>query len=169
MPIRTIRTARRAAVASVLLAACLVSCSTGEATGTRSSQAADELPPPPERPAEERVTPTSSETPGGPQGPEAVRDAFSGLQATLDDSCTPGNCAYFVGRVHEELEGLDASMKADGQGPEHFADPIRWIADLRTTLGGDTSTENLQAHERELVGVRDRINTWMQDHPHDYR
>ncbi|GGS11661.1 MULTISPECIES: hypothetical protein [Streptomyces] len=50
-------------------------------------------------------------------GPERVRDAFAGLQATLDD----------------------------------------------------TSTENLEAHRTELTGVRDRIDSWMQGHPDDYR
>ncbi|MFJ4467190.1 hypothetical protein ACIP2X_06650 [Streptomyces sp. NPDC089424] len=100
-----------------------------------------------------------------------VRDAFAGLQATLNDTCTPGagDCGYFLGRVHEELMGLDAAMKADAKGPGHFPEPLAWIADLRTTLDGDTSTENLETHRTELIGVRDRINAWMQDHPDDYR
>ncbi|MFI7382816.1 hypothetical protein [Streptomyces sp. NPDC049813] len=104
-------------------------------------------------------------------GPERVRDAFAGLQATLDDTCTPqaGDCAYFLGRVHEELVGLEAAMKADPKGPGHFPEPLRWIAALRTTLDGDSSTENLEAHRTQLLGVRDRINVWMQDHPEDYR
>jgi hypothetical protein len=60
-------------------------------------------------------------------------------------------------------------MKADGQGPDHFAEPIAWIGTLRTTLDGDVSTPNLEKHRTELTGTRDRINTWMQDHPEDYR
>ncbi|MFF1922887.1 hypothetical protein ACFVW8_20245 [Streptomyces sp. NPDC058221] len=104
-------------------------------------------------------------------GPEEVRDAFAGLQATLDDTCTPGagDCAYFLGRVNEELTGLDASMKADQQGPGHFKEPLAWTAALRTRLAGDTSTANLEKHFKDLIGTRDRINTWMQGHPEDYR
>ncbi|MET9427266.1 hypothetical protein [Streptomyces sp. NPDC003036] len=102
-------------------------------------------------------------------GPEKVRDAFAGLQATLGDSCTPGNCSYFLTRVHEELDGLDRAMKADPKGPGHFPEPIAWIAALRTSLKGDTSFDNLKKHQSELIGTRDRINVWMQDHPDDYR
>ncbi|MEU6106611.1 hypothetical protein [Streptomyces flaveolus] len=40
---------------------------------------------------------------------------------------------------------------------------------LRTTLKGDTSTKNLETHRPQLIGVRDQINVWMQDHPDDYR
>ncbi|WP_406381720.1 hypothetical protein [Streptomyces sp. NBC_01618] len=103
--------------------------------------------------------------------PEAVRDAFAGLQATLNDTCTPGssNCAYFLGRVHDELVRLEKAMKADGQGPAHFKEPLARISDLRRTLNGDTSTDNLEKHRSELIGTRDRINTWMQGHPKDYR
>ncbi|MEU9699331.1 hypothetical protein [Streptomyces sp. NPDC047981] len=101
-------------------------------------------------------------------GPELVRDAFAGLQATLDDSCAT-DCAYFLGRVHEELEGLDRAMKADPKGPGHFPEPIAWIEKLRTTLAGDTTYPNLKKHQTLLIGTRDRINTWMQDHPDDYR
>ncbi|MFF3177587.1 hypothetical protein ACFVQ0_33790 [Streptomyces sp. NPDC057900] len=106
-----------------------------------------------------------------PPGPEKVRDAFAGLQATLYDTCTPGagDCAYFLGRVNEELTGLDASMKAEPQGPAHFKEPLEWTAVLRTTLAGDTSTANLEKHFKDLVGTRDRINSWMQGHPEDYR
>ncbi|WP_411058111.1 hypothetical protein [Streptomyces sp. E11-3] len=98
-----------------------------------------------------------------------MRDAFATLQATLNDSCTPGNCAYFLGRVYDELDGLDAAMKADPKGPGHFPEPIKWIADLRRTLDGDRSFENLKKHQTLLIGTRDKINTWMQDHPDDYR
>ncbi|GGT40592.1 hypothetical protein P6B95_18115 [Streptomyces atratus] len=103
--------------------------------------------------------------------PEAVRDAFAGLQATLNDNCTPGsaNCAYFLGRVNDELARLDKAMKADAQGPGHFKEPLARISALRETLKGDTSTANLEKHRSELIGTRDRINTWMQGHPEDYR
>ncbi|MFI8293475.1 hypothetical protein ACIGBL_30495 [Streptomyces sp. NPDC085614] len=113
------------------------------------------------------VTPAIEPSPG----PELVRDAFAGLQATLNDSCTPGSgdCAYVLGRVHEEVMGLDAAMKADPKGPGHFPEPIAWIGSLRTTLNGDVSAKNLDRHRTELIGVRDRINVWMQDHPDDYR
>ncbi|WP_371772955.1 hypothetical protein [Streptomyces sp. NBC_01438] len=104
-------------------------------------------------------------------GPEKVRDAFAGLQATLQETCTPGagDCAYFLGRVNEELTGMEASMKVDPQGPGHFKEPLEWTAKLRTTLAGDTSTANLEKHFKDLVGTRDRINAWMQSHPEDYR
>ncbi|WP_328948736.1 hypothetical protein OG778_10320 [Streptomyces sp. NBC_00184] len=103
--------------------------------------------------------------------PEEVRDAFAGLQATYQDGCAPGdgNCAYFLGRVNDELNGLDKSMRADGGGPNHFKEPMGWISTLSTTLAGDTSTANLEKHRGQLLGTRDRINTWMQGHPEDYR
>ncbi|TXS39305.1 hypothetical protein EAO72_21055 [Streptomyces sp. or43] len=103
--------------------------------------------------------------------PEEVRDAFAGLQATYQDGCAPGdgNCAYFLGRVNDELNGLDKSMKADAGGPDHFKEPMARISALRTTLAGDTSTANLEKHRKQLLGTRDRINTWMQGHPEDYR
>ncbi|MFG2597778.1 hypothetical protein [Streptomyces sp. NPDC048462] len=117
--------------------------------------------------AEGDAVPAADVTPG----PELVRDAFAGLQATLNDTCTPGtgDCDYFLGRVNEELTGLDASMKVDPQGPGHFKEPLEWTAKLRTTLAGDTSTANLEKHFKDLVGTRDRVNTWMQGHPEDYR
>ena len=103
--------------------------------------------------------------------PEQVRDAFATLQATLYDTCTPGDghCAYVLGRVHDELAGLDASMRAYPKGPGHFKAPVAWMATLRRTLNSDTSTANLEKHRTELIGTRDRINTWMQGHPDDYR
>lgn len=108
---------------------------------------------------------------GGGNRPEEVRDAFAGLQATYQDGCAPGdgNCAYFLGRVNEELTGLDRSMKADQAGPKHFKEPLEWIGALHTTLAGDTSTDNLEKHREQLLGTRDRVNTWMQGHPEDYR
>ncbi|WP_328866928.1 hypothetical protein [Streptomyces sp. NBC_00304] len=104
-------------------------------------------------------------------GPEKVRDAFAGLQATLQETCTPGagDCAYFLGRVNEELTGMEASMKVDPQGPGHFKEPLGWTATLRTVLAGDTSTANLEKHFKDLVSTRDRINSWMRGHPEDYR
>lgn len=103
--------------------------------------------------------------------PQKVRDAFAGLQATYQDGCAPGdgNCAYFLGRVNDELNGLDRSMKDDGGGPNHFKEPIGWISALRTELAGDSTTANLEKHRKQLLGTRDRINTWMQGHPEDYR
>ncbi|MFE9854705.1 hypothetical protein [Streptomyces sp. NPDC005780] len=103
--------------------------------------------------------------------PQEVRGAFAGLQATYQDGCAPGdgNCAYFLGRVNDELNGLDKSMRADAGGPNHFKEPMAWISALRTTLAGDTSTDNLEKHRKQLLGTRDRINTWMQGHPEDYR
>ncbi|MFD6415149.1 hypothetical protein [Streptomyces sp. NPDC060194] len=158
-----------------LLVAALVSCTAVDSGGplrpappTRSAPAAT--------PSDAEPDPSAGQDDGAPQpppspGPELVRDAFAGLQATLNDTCTPGagDCAYFLGRVHEELTGLDEAMKADPKGPGHFPEPIEWIAELGTTLNGDTSTENLETHRTDLIGVRDRINTWMQDHPDDYR
>ncbi|MER7731551.1 hypothetical protein ABTX80_11775 [Streptomyces erythrochromogenes] len=111
--------------------------------------------------------PGASALPGSP--PEKVRDAFAGLQATLGGSCTPSECAYFLGRVHDELRGLDAAMKADPKGPGHFPEPIALIAKLDAELGGDRSFPNLKAHQTLLIDTRDKINTWMQGHPDDYR
>nr|WP_238420379.1 hypothetical protein [Streptomyces taklimakanensis] len=141
----------------------LVSCSGGgedEAGSGRTSAS------PAASAAPEAGTPTGPRTPG----PGKVRDAFAGLQATLDDSCdTPGNCEYLLGRIAYELDRLDRAMKADPKGPGHFPEPIAWIADLRERMGEDRSYENLKRHRDRLFGTRDRINTWMQDHPDDYR
>ncbi|WP_439678712.1 hypothetical protein [Embleya sp. MST-111070] len=98
-----------------------------------------------------------------------VRDAFAGLQATLNDACTPGNCAYFLGRVRDELHRLDQAMKTDPKGAGHFPEPIALIKALDGELGGDRSFENLKKHQTSLIHTRDRINTWMQGHPDDYR
>ncbi|GLX54006.1 hypothetical protein Shyhy01_69550 [Streptomyces hygroscopicus subsp. hygroscopicus] len=95
---------------------------------------------------------------------------FARLQATYNDGCTtPGNCAYFPRRVLAELTSLDASMKADPQGPAHFEEPLAWIAELRSRPGGDSSFENLEKHQTLLTGTRDRINTRMRGHPEDHR
>ncbi|MFF4325525.1 hypothetical protein ACFYZT_03290 [Streptomyces sp. NPDC001591] len=124
------------------------------------------------RPASAAV-PAASVSDAGPvepgPRPERVRDAFAGLQATLNDSCTPANCAYFLGRVHDELHRMDRAMKADPQGPAHFPEPIALIAGLDRELGADHGFENLKQHQPALLATREQINTWMQDHPEDYR
>ncbi|MFC8172220.1 hypothetical protein [Streptomyces sp. NPDC057325] len=43
------------------------------------------------------------------------------------------------------------------------------IGKLNGALDGDRSPENLKKHRSLLIGTRDRINTWMQGHPDDYR
>ncbi|TWV35586.1 hypothetical protein FRZ03_26685 [Streptomyces misionensis] len=164
--------ARRALGASMLVvasAALLLSCSAG--TGTAPSASA-----PPARAVRTPAPVPTTEEPAAPDtaapspGPEKVRDAFAELQATYHDGCTtPGNCAYFLGRVRDNLDGLDAAMKADPQGPAHFERPLAWIAGLRRELGDDRSFENLKKHQDRLTGVRDEINAWMQGHPEDYR
>ncbi|MFF7814549.1 hypothetical protein ACFZCF_21920 [Streptomyces sp. NPDC007945] len=177
---------RRAALVAAALAALAVSCGTTpepdapargrattattaapEATGaagtTSAPDGADALPddstPPP--------APTTYD-PSAPAPGEKVRDAFATLQATLGDSCAT-DCSYFLGRVHKELQELDMAMKADPKGPGHFPEPIARMAELNETLGGDASYPNLKKHQKELIGTRDFINTWMQDHPDDYR
>ncbi|MER7519920.1 hypothetical protein [Streptomyces sp. NPDC126499] len=172
---------RSTVVAVVALAALSVSCGTDPdaappvdrqqaATGgvaTVPTSAADAAEAAAEDEASAGVTPAPTTPDVVP--PERVRDAFAGLQATLDDACTPGNCAYFLGRVHDELHRLDRAMKADPKGAAHFDRPIELIAKLDAELGGDRSFENLKRHQTLLVGTRDRINTWMQGHPDDYR
>ncbi|MEV5783650.1 MULTISPECIES: hypothetical protein [Streptomyces] len=151
----------------VVLSSLLLSCSGGP--GTTSST--DE-----ESPVRKAVSAPATEEPAAPStaepAPEAekVRDAFAGLQATYNDGCTtPGNCEYFLGRVLDELNSLDKAMKTDPQGPGHFKEPLAWIVELRAELGDDSSFENLKKHQDLLTGTRDKINTWMQGHPEDYR
>ncbi|WP_156724608.1 hypothetical protein [Streptomyces apocyni] len=175
-----ISSARRAPVFALLLAVLAVSCSSGseptakpgDAAADRRTQSATptaEADTDADADAESEAPPTTEPEEAPTQPVALVRDAFATLQATLNDSCTPGNCAYFLGRVYDELEGLDAAMKADPKGPGHFPEPIDWIAELRRTLGGDRTFENLKKHQTLLIGTRDKINTWMQDHPDDYR
>ncbi|MER5309246.1 hypothetical protein ABT034_15825 [Streptomyces sp. NPDC002773] len=164
-----------AVVVAVALAALSVSCGasgTGSTAGSGGSSATSSA-----------ATPVATDSPAGQEGEgvessspgprtasaERVRDAFAGLQATLNESCTPGNCAYFLGRVYDELQRMDRAMKADPKGPGHFPEPIALIEKLNGELGGDRSFENLKKHQSLLVGTRDEINTWMQDHPDDYR
>ncbi|MDX3762809.1 hypothetical protein [Streptomyces sp. AK02-04a] len=99
-----------------------------------------------------------------------VRDAFAVLQATYNDGCTtPGNCEYFLTRVLSNLDDLYKSMKASPKGSGHFAGPLTWIRAMQDTLRGDFSFPNLQRHQKLLLGTRDKVNTWMQSHPADYR
>ncbi|MET8175983.1 hypothetical protein [Streptomyces clavifer] len=174
-----IRSGLRAAIPAALLAACLAGCTadTGGDLGgdvpsvdpsaaiasEAAAQKAPRMPTPP-------PTPTLI-IQDDPNAPELVRDAFAGLQATYQDGCTPkgANCAYFLGRVNDELSRVDRAMKADKKGPGHFEEPIAWMGTLRAALGGDASTPNLEKHRTELIGTRDRVNTWMQGHPDDYR
>ncbi|MEU3055016.1 hypothetical protein [Streptomyces griseus] len=111
--------------------------------------------------------PTAAASPG----PALVRDAFATLQATLNETCTPGagDCAYFLGRVTRELTELDESMRADAKGPGHFKKPLADMKVLFDKLGDDRSEAHLEKHFSAIVGTRDGINTWMQDHPDDYR
>ncbi|MFD7556569.1 MULTISPECIES: hypothetical protein [unclassified Streptomyces] len=175
-------TVRRTAVVAVVLAGFTVSCG-----GDPAQQAAEPGAAPPTTSSSSPAAPTASSSaspapgrpvPGSSARPSAapsdvpppkVRDAFAGLQATLGDSCTPGNCAYFLGRVHDELHRLDIAMKADPKGPGHFPEPIALIAKLDEELGGNREFENLKQHQDLLIGTRDKINTWMQGHPDDYR
>ncbi|MFD3695467.1 hypothetical protein ACFWUZ_04825 [Streptomyces sp. NPDC058646] len=163
-------TARSAAVLAIALAAFAVSCDAEPAeqpalspsSAVSASASASSSP-------SSGASRAGAQTDPGNLPPEKVRDAFAGLQATLDDACTPGNCAYFLGRVHDELHRLDRAMKADPKGPGHFPEPIELVAELDEQLGGDRSFENLKKHQTALIGTRDKINTWMQGHPDDYR
>ncbi|MFF1506831.1 hypothetical protein [Streptomyces sp. NPDC058326] len=168
---------RRAALVAVALAALAVSCGTtpepdrpatgpGTAATTTAPEAGTTTAEPTAAPGA-----AATSTPTGELAPapgEKVRDAFATLQATLYDSCA-ADCAYFLGRVHKELQELDGAMKADPKGPGHFPEPIQKIAELNEALAGDSSYENLKKHEKLLIGTRDFINTWMQGHPDDYR
>ncbi|MEU6953894.1 hypothetical protein [Streptomyces sp. NPDC045714] len=166
----------------MVVAAALVSCtqaSSGGAPGGDAPAASAEPAADQERIAEDTENadraereaaaeePTAVPTPG----PELVRDAFATLQATLDDTCTPGagDCAYFLGRVTRELTELDEAMRADGKGPGHFEQPLADMRVLFDKLGDDRSEAHLEKYFAEIVGTRDGINTWMQDHPDDYR
>ncbi|KOG51620.1 hypothetical protein ADK75_16650 [Streptomyces virginiae] len=159
---------RGAAVLAVVLAGFAVSCDAEPAAPPAVSAPAYGGALGPSDPSPSAPSPTGAPTLPGSR-PELVRDAFAGLQATLDDSCTPGNCAYTLGRLDAELHDMDRAMKADPKGPGHFPEPIALIAKLDKELGGDRSTANLEKHKALLIGTRDKINTWMQGHPDDYR
>lgn len=171
-------TVRGAAVLAAALAAFAVSCSADPAKPAASpsssaspspSTASPQGATPSSVPASASASAYATATPPTGVPAEKVRDAFAGLQATLGDSCTPGNCAYFLGRVYDELHRMDRAMKADPKGPGHFPEPIALIATLDAELGGDRTFENLKKHQTSLIGTRDKINTWMQGHPDDYR
>lgn len=112
--------------------------------------------------------PTTAAAPGAavPQ----VRDAFAVLQATYNDNCgAPGNCEYFLNRLLTNLDDLGNSMKASPKGTAHFRHPLAWIGQMQAALDGDFTFDNLHKHQSLLVTTRDKINTWMQSHPDDYR
>ncbi|MFF3214295.1 hypothetical protein ACFYYB_26965 [Streptomyces sp. NPDC002886] len=160
----------RGAAVLVGIAAFTVSCSANPASApvadVSASSAASASPQGTSStaPTASRSGSTSSALPA-----ERVSDALAGLQATLKDSCTPGDCAYFLGRVYDELHRLDRAMKADPKGPGNFPEPISLIAKLDTALDGDHAFDNLKRHQTLLVGTRDKINVWMKAHPDDYR
>lgn len=179
----TIATGLRATAVAVLAAAALVSCTQGQTDGGLRAEPSATAPPS-AAPAEnadsvenadqaEQAAAEATEEPTAPAepAPELVRDAFATLQATLNDTCTPGagDCAYFLGRVTQELTELDEAMRTDPKGPGHFKQPLADMKVLFGKLGEDRSTPHLEKHFSEIVGTRDGINTWMQDHPDDYR
>lgn len=114
----SIRQGRRTAALVVFLAALTLSCSSSENPPQDDAAASS---PPRTAPADPTIAEPAADDTTPPV--EKVRDAFATLQATMGDDCTPGDCAYFLGRVHDELMGLDAAMKADPKGPAHFKDP----------------------------------------------
>ncbi|MBT3073417.1 MULTISPECIES: hypothetical protein [Streptomyces] len=166
----------RATAVAMLAAAALASCTQGtpqdaapapaspSAAPVDNADSADQAEQAASEPTEEPALPAEP-------APEAVRDAFATLQATLNDTCTPGagDCAYFLGRVTQELTELDEAMRADPKGPGHFKQPLADMKTLFTKLGTDRSTPHLEKHFSAIVGTRDGINTWMKDHPDDYR
>ncbi|MFD3539236.1 hypothetical protein ACFWUQ_07005 [Streptomyces sp. NPDC058662] len=160
---------RSTAVLVVALGAFTVSCGSGSAVPAGGEAGASSVSTRPAASGSASPLAPASAAPSPSEPVSKVRDAFAGLQATLDDSCTPGNCAYFLGRVYDELHRLDRAMKADPKGAGHFPEPIALIAKLDKDLGDDRSFENLKKHQATLLGTRDKINTWMQGHPDDYR
>ncbi|MFF2697687.1 hypothetical protein ACFVUQ_04880 [Streptomyces cyaneofuscatus] len=182
----TTATGIRATAVAVLAAAALVSCTQGQTDGgLRADPSAPSATASPSAgPAEnadsvdnadqaEQAAGEATEEPTAPAepAPELVRDAFATLQATLGETCTPGagDCAYFLGRVTQELTELDEAMRADPKGPGHFKQPLADMKVLFGKLGKDRSTPHLEKFFTEIVSTRDGINTWMQDHPDDYR
>ncbi|MFD8010628.1 hypothetical protein [Streptomyces sp. NPDC058955] len=159
-PDRTVELPRPSATAA---AGAGSASATASAEPTAAPEATDALP-------DDSLPPTAagSADPYAPFSGEKVRDAFATLQATLYDSCTT-DCSSFLGRVNKEIQEMDMAMKSDPKGPGHFPEPIARIAELNRTLAGDSSFENLAKYKKELIGTRDFINTWMQDHPDDYR
>ncbi|NGO86515.1 hypothetical protein [Streptomyces sp. 196(2019)] len=166
----------RATAVALLAAAALASCTQDGPQDAAPATAAPSAAPADNTDDTDQAEPAASEAAEEPAlsaepAPEAVRDAFATLQATLGDTCTPGagDCAYFLGRVTRELTELDEAMRADPKGPGHFKQPLADMKALFTKLGTDRSTPHLEKHFSAIVGTRDGINTWMQDHPDDYR
>ncbi len=180
------RTGLRAGALAVVVAAVLVSCTQASSGGgpgadvpnasadpaavdaARNAENADSVE---NADQAERAAGEAEETAAPSPGPAPVSDAFATLQATLNDTCTPGagDCGYFLGRVTQELTELDESMRADAKGPGHFKKPLDDMKVLFDKLGDDRSEAHLEKHFSEIVSTRDGINTWMQDHPDDYR
>ncbi|MFZ4266221.1 hypothetical protein [Streptomyces arboris] len=167
----TTATGLRATAVAVLVAAALVSCTQGKTDGGLGADpsvpsATASADPVENADQAEREAGEATEDPNAPAGsaPESVGDAFATLQATLNETCTPGagDCAYFLGRVTRELTELDAAMRADGRGPGYFKQPLADMKALFDTLGEDRSTPHLEKHFSEIVSTRDGVNTWMQ-------
>ncbi|WP_326705643.1 hypothetical protein [Streptomyces cyaneofuscatus] len=182
----TTATGLRATAVAILAAAALVSCTQGRtdgglradpsapsATASPSADQAENADSVENADQAEQAAAEAADEPTAPAKPanESVRDAFATLQATLGKTCTPGagDCAYFLGRVTQELTELDEAMRADPKGPGHFKQPLADMKALFDTLGEDRSTPHLEKHFSEIVSTRDGINTWMQDHPDNYR
>ncbi|MEW1758261.1 hypothetical protein AB0393_17315 [Streptomyces cyaneofuscatus] len=182
----TTATGLRATAVAVLAAAALVSCTQGQtdgglradpsapsATASPSADRAENADSVENADQAEQAAGEATEEPTVPAepAPELVRDAFATLQATLGETCTPGagDCAYFLGRVTQELTELDEAMRADPKGPGHFKQPLADMKVLFGKVGKDRSTPHLEKFFTEIVSTRDGINTWMQDHPDDYR
>ncbi len=171
------RTGLRAGVLAVVVAAALVSCTQASSGGgpdadTARTVDAVENADRAEREAGEaaeagEADPTSAPSPG----PALVRDAFATLQATLDDTCTPGagDCAYFLGQGDQGTHRAGRVDAGGHQGPGHFKKPLADMKALFTKLGDDRSEPHLEKHFSEIVGTRDSVNAWMQDHPDGYR
>lgn len=184
---RPVRTGLRSAALAVAVAAALVSCTQASSGGpgadgpsvsadpaadlARSGENTESGENAENADRAEREAGEAEETAIPSPAPAQVRDAFATLQATLDDTCTPGagDCAYFLGRVTRELTELDEAMRADDKGPGHFKKPLADMKVLFDKLGDDRSEAHLEKYFSEIVGTRDGINTWMQDHPDDYR
>lgn len=185
---RPARTGLRAGALAVVMAAALVSCTQASSGGGPGADVPNAAADPAAADAAqsagnadadtvenadraEREAGETEPTAAASPGPALVRDAFATLQATLNETCTPGagDCAYFLGRVTRELTELDESMRADAKGPGHFKKPLADMKVLFDKLGDDRSEAHLEKHFSAIVGTRDGINTWMQDHPDDYR
>ncbi|MFD5199129.1 hypothetical protein ACFWM7_02970 [Streptomyces sp. NPDC058375] len=186
---RPARTGLRAAALAVVVAAALVSCTQASSGGgpgadvpnaaadpaaadaARNVENADAVENADRAEQEAGEAGEAEDTAIPSPGPALVRDAFAALQATLNETCTPGagDCAYFLGRVTQELIELDESMRAAAKGPGRFKQPLTDMKALFDKLGDDRSEAHLEKHFSEIVGTRDGINTWMQDHPDDYR